>query len=320
MKQKKCLLVTLADKNYISQAKQLFSSVYYNACWKGDYMLLALEIPENEIEWFRKKGILVKECEPLFKEYFKAPTYSQFTKAYLLKEEFKQWDVIIFLDGDIIVKTSLNKLKKVKQFSAAVDDFPHLLENMFFPANPGDYERLENKYDLDKNGFCSGVFVINTKMINKDTFNRFCYLVHKYKNVINQEFKLGEQPIFNLLFYGKWKPLPFFYDIYYPALNLNAKTNLKNLNGIIHFISETKPWLDKNHPFYEEWLNNLQRAEYIDLQNRKSCFNKPSNWLSLYLNSLHYFKKKYILKTILITYSPRLYLPMRSLFRYFLKT
>lgn len=50
---KKNLIVTLADKNYIDQAKQLFSSVYFNAGWNGDYMLLAHEISESELRWFK---------------------------------------------------------------------------------------------------------------------------------------------------------------------------------------------------------------------------------------------------------------------------
>ena len=54
-KTKKNLLVTLAGKNYIKQAKQLFSSVYWNAGWKGDYMLLSYKIPEKELKWFKKK-------------------------------------------------------------------------------------------------------------------------------------------------------------------------------------------------------------------------------------------------------------------------
>ena len=53
---KQNLLVTLADKNYIQQAKQLFSSVYWNAGWKGDYMLWAHEIPEEELN-----GLMTRE-------------------------------------------------------------------------------------------------------------------------------------------------------------------------------------------------------------------------------------------------------------------
>jgi hypothetical protein len=44
---KKNLLVTLATKDYILLAKQLFSSVYFNAGWKDDYMLLACQVSEK---------------------------------------------------------------------------------------------------------------------------------------------------------------------------------------------------------------------------------------------------------------------------------
>jgi hypothetical protein len=39
----KKLLVTLADEKYIDQAKQLFSSAYWNGGWDGDFMLLSYE-------------------------------------------------------------------------------------------------------------------------------------------------------------------------------------------------------------------------------------------------------------------------------------
>ena len=103
---KKDLLITLADENYIDQAKQLFSSVYWNAGWKGDYMLLAYNIPETDLKWFRNKGILVKECEAILTKSESCIGHAPFTtlsKFYLFTPEFKKWKNIIFLDGDIIV-------------------------------------------------------------------------------------------------------------------------------------------------------------------------------------------------------------------------
>ena len=60
------LLVTLADETYIDQAKQLFSSVYWNARWKGDYMLLSHNIPNEKLNWFKNKGILIKKCKSIY--------------------------------------------------------------------------------------------------------------------------------------------------------------------------------------------------------------------------------------------------------------
>ncbi len=65
---KKNLLVTIANKDYLLLAKQLFSSVYFNAGWKGDYMLLSCLVPEEDLKWFRQKGILIKEAQPFYSE------------------------------------------------------------------------------------------------------------------------------------------------------------------------------------------------------------------------------------------------------------
>jgi len=98
--------VTLADKNYVKQAKQLFSSAYWNAGWKGDYMLLSHKVPEKELKWFRKKGILVKKCELFDKKDFEYWPPTILIKFYLFSTEFKKWKNVIFLDADIFVSFS----------------------------------------------------------------------------------------------------------------------------------------------------------------------------------------------------------------------
>jgi len=126
---KKNLLVTIADKNYFEKAKQLFSSVYFNAGWQGDYMILVPSKDKNEpgLEWFRKKGILVKVLEPLYKDIIESvPRNDVILKFHLFTPEFKKWGHIIFLDVDIIVRASLDELTKVKGF-AGVPDIANLI-------------------------------------------------------------------------------------------------------------------------------------------------------------------------------------------------
>ena len=119
MESKRDLIVTLADSKFLPQVKQLFSSVYWNAGWKGDYMLLAHQIPEDELKWFRDKGILIKKCEPLFDKSI-GRDYSPIVldKLYLFETEFKKWKNVIYLDSDIIVRVSLDKLTKIKGFAS----------------------------------------------------------------------------------------------------------------------------------------------------------------------------------------------------------
>ena len=89
---KENLLVTLADKNFIAPAKQLFSSVYFNAGWIGDYMLLAHEISEKELIWFREKGVIIKKCRSLIKKDIEGYHAAVFSKFYLFTAEFKKWE------------------------------------------------------------------------------------------------------------------------------------------------------------------------------------------------------------------------------------
>ena len=202
---KENLLVTLADRNFIDQAKQLFSSVYWNAGWKGDYMLLAHEIPEKDLKWFRDKGILVKKCEPLYKKssgnYFlsawKEYPPTLFDVIYIFKSGFKKWKNIVFLEADIIVRSSLDKLTKLKGvWTTGI--FDNILSDQF--ADNKIPEIIKKKYNLNEPSFNPGVIAFSTNIINDNSFKEIRKLSDNYREIRN-----GDGGIFNLFFYKKWK-------------------------------------------------------------------------------------------------------------------
>ncbi len=175
---KKNLLVTLADSNYVDQAKQLFSSVYWNAGWKGDYMLLAYDIPEKDLRWFRDKGILVRECEPILTESEIRIGHAPLTtlsKFYLFTTEFKKWKNIVFLDGDIIVRGSLDTLVQTRGFAAVriLNMLRTSLKGQFHDRNRSNnhlFKELESQCDLRRPAFNSGVMAFNTDIISENDF------------------------------------------------------------------------------------------------------------------------------------------------------
>ncbi|MCL5018712.1 MAG: glycosyltransferase [Candidatus Pacearchaeota archaeon] len=266
MENKKNLLVTLADKNYTEQAKQLFSSVYWNAGWKGDYMLLAHEIPEKDLKWFRDKGVLVKKCKPLYDKNINGYSPVVLDKFYLFTPEFKKWKNIIYLDADIIVRANLDELTKVKGFAS-----PKVLEknqilNGYLIEDSDMYEEkkeLKKTYNLRKSAFNSGVMAFSTDIINEKMFDKlyesFC---------INKRIISGEDPLINLMFYRKWKKISIAYDILPRAIVQYLHIKPEKIEGIIlHFISKgekEKPWHKENY-FYSEWKSNIERADLIDL-------------------------------------------------------
>lgn len=285
MKNRKSLLVTLADRNYLNNAKQLFSSVFWNAGWDGDYMLLAHEIPEKELEWFIGKGILVKRCAPLHHRDIGRENYAPVVldKFYLFTPEFQKWDNVVFLDADIIVKASINELAKVKGF-ASPNVMGDTLE-LFFQKNsdPSLYKTIKEEYSLRSPAFNSGVMAFSTRIIQKTTFDSLMELFIKYETIAS-----SDDPIFNLLFYKRWIKLSVVYDITPRLIERKTGLNPGKLRGIIIHLKDDE-LSDLNSSLYREWKKNLELAENINLKN----IQKVKKWTifqikyyTLFLNTL----------------------------------
>lgn len=257
------LLVTLADKNYIDQAKQLFSSVYFNAGWKGDYMLLSYEIPGEDLQWFRNKGISIKECKPLYDRGIIKSLAIDFNKLYLFTPEFKKWKNIVYLDADAIVRASLDELTKVKGFAAVRCFYSPELRRHFTPLRGMDeklFSRLEKSYSLKSPAFNAGLMAFSTDIIKGDTVSRLKELFDLYREIII----FNDQPIFNLFFCKRWVSLPSVYNIN-PTFLINMYgIKPEKVKGIILHFPGPKPWESKGY-FYKEWVYNLEKAELIDL-------------------------------------------------------
>jgi lipopolysaccharide biosynthesis glycosyltransferase len=257
MKTKKNLLVTAADKNYINQAKQLFSSAYWNGGWKGDYMLLSHNIPEKDLDWFRNKGILIYRCKPITRKGWKLWSNAAMDRFYLFTPEFKKWEHIIYLDGDIIIRGNLERLTNLNGFWAAKDGQETLNNGI---RNIKKF--LKGGYDLKGKYFNSGVFAFSTDIINNgEIFKNLNKLWKKYK----KECKFPDQTILNLYFQNKWKELSPIYNFCPVNYYYNDIIN-DDLNAIImHFRIPKKPWENKKSHFYPEWKKYLDKAEGIDL-------------------------------------------------------
>jgi len=279
---KQNLLVTLADRNYIEQAKQLFSSVYWNAGWKGDYMLLAHEIPEKDLKWFRDRGILIKKCKPLYDKTIGTDGHPGIvvTKFYLFTPEFKKWKNVVYLDADIIVRSSLEDITKFKKFAAVTEIYMGklcALKNQFNNIHLKIFDEVKKEYNLNTVSFNAGLMSFNTDIINDNTFDHLKNLLIKYNSICHY----GEQAILNLFFYKKWSKIPLIYNV---CINYALEYPPKKAI-VFHFAGikkGQKPW-DSENTFYEEWKRNLEKAELIDL---KKIFPKKSEVLEIQIYHL----------------------------------
>lgn len=294
------LLVTLADKNYILQARQLFSSVYWNAGWKGDYMLMAHDIDEKDLQWFRNKGFLIKECKTLYHGIMGYREYpaTVLDKFYLFTKEFKKWEHVVFLDVDMIVRANIDKLTRTNSFSSpktCINYFKYYFAQDKCPER----EMLEKEYNLQRPAFNSGVISYNTQIINDHTFDELQALFYKYARICE-----SDDPILNLYFYKQWTKIPVVYNV------LIHMFGLKKFNNaiILHFSKpgnfrekNLRPW-EEGNPYYHEWKSNLDKAEYIDLntiQPAKKWNFFEIKFHSLFINLYIYVNIAYdVLKTL----------------------
>ena len=272
---KKYVLVTLADKNFINQAKQLFSSAYHNGGWDGDYLLLSCNIPEKELKWFRKKGIRILKCKSLYDKWsinvnrFNQRFISQIYlyKFYLFTDYFKKWKNVVFLDSDTIVKASLKELKNIKGIAFALDCCPKLkkqfLEKKFINNEKEKkiLQSLRDKYHFEEKALNSGIIVFSTDIIKKEMLKNFLNLYNYCKNILIPP----EQAIFNIYFYKKWKELPSVYNTYH--FLFSDKEDINSI--IIHAVGPNRAW-DKNSRFKKEWEENLKKADLINIKNPKA--------------------------------------------------
>lgn len=327
---KRYLLATLADINFVEQAKQLFSSVYFNAGWQGDYMLLAYKIPDEKLDWFRKKGILVKKCEPIFERTIGVNSEVVHAKLYLFTPEFKRWDNIVFLDADIIVRGSIEALNKVKGF-AAVRIYNTRITSLWgqfserTKENRALFRKITGRMNLNKPAFNSGVLAFSTDLIKDNTFTELKKLGHDFAGIIG----ISEEAILNLYFYNKWLGLPAVYN-FCPGYEMFLRgCGLNELKGVIlhtysFCIRDIRPW-NPQSPFYPEWKSNLEKAEAIDLSKtqtpKKILSKKEAIRDGNYLKNLPklYFYKKVADKGMgefgrfLKRYSPRIYRSLKNI-------
>ncbi|MDD2807221.1 MAG: glycosyltransferase [Patescibacteria group bacterium] len=265
---KKNLLVTLADKKYLDFAKQLFSSVYFNSGWQGDYMLLAHEVPEEDLKWFRDKGILIKKCEPLAEKLVGRWPAVILSKLYLFTSEFKQWDKIIFLDADLIVCASLDDLLEVKNIAGFTNYSLYLqksrLKHLFYKADKKIRREGEKLYDLNSLMLSGGVFVFSTTIIKKNTFTGLKELADKYQTI----FGALEEMILTLYFIKQLQIISPLYCLnVFSLIKYNCLKPQKTRAIIINFFNCQKP-IDYHPYFYKIWRYNLDRADEINLSLR----------------------------------------------------
>jgi lipopolysaccharide biosynthesis glycosyltransferase len=246
------VLVTLCSSSWAPMAKQLFASARIHGKWKWDLMLLTEA--ETDERPFMEKGIIVKKF-PVLGGFHQGYLRNNITfhKSFLLREELKQWDTIVYYDADVIIKAPIFELARVSSFSAcrcmaSTNLGTHFEKNI-------KLQHLKNEYliDLEKKAFNAGFFAFPSKVLTPEMFPNFMGLINKYHRI----FTLEDQSAMNVMFYDQWTELPEIYNKLSGRLEEPGEC-------VRHFYARgaTKPW-DPKSQYHQEWLLNLSAFDML---------------------------------------------------------
>ena len=242
--------VCVANQAYLDYVRRVFQSLRRSG-WSDDLLLITdTNNPPETLTWFHTHKITVWELPLLIEEQdwwaHQAAGHNPITlhKLYLFTERMKQWRHVVFLDADIILNRSIERLSAVDGFHACDDLFHSLGEQI---KDPNDISLLsEAGYDVSGPSFNTGVMAFSTDILDADVEKRLYDLTRRFFG----HSRWGEQLIVNLLWYRRWKALPVGYN-FFPAW-MKSPGDVSGLAFVWHYPDKERPW-NPASPHHERW-------------------------------------------------------------------
>lgn len=265
------VLVTLANRRFLAAAKQLFASAYFEGGWRGDYLLLANDVPQPDLDWFHERGIYVLSRDSLVQGSIGGMPSVLSCKLHLFTPWFRRWRTVVYSDADCMIRGRISWLGELEGFHAALDWNPSMRLQVATPrmlkrrgVDPrrtlGELRRRP-EYDAAAPAFCVGFFVMSSSLIADDTFGRLSDLVSAH----GAASRFGDQLFLNLHFRERWHPLPPAAHLLLQGSRPPWPLRASATDALsVHFVGPDKPWLATG-PLSAEWHRNARRADDLDL-------------------------------------------------------
>lgn len=253
------------DNNYFPYMVVTIKSILDNASKDYFYSFHVLEtsIDENNkknvekiltenssIEYVNIKEYIEKIKEDLqLRDYYSFETYYRF----FIDSLFPQYDKVIYLDCDIIVKGDISELynKNISNYLVAAVQDQVMIKYKIFGTYVEKVLGVKTKKD-----FNAGVLLMNTKMFRAyNVQKRFFQLIKMYKFKVTQDEDYLNVICKNkvkYLDYG-WNKMPFD----------DKRFNCKKVN-LIHYNLNWKPWHYKHVLFEEDFWNYVDQTDYSE--------------------------------------------------------
>lgn len=197
---------------------------------------------------------------------------------------FLQYDKILYLDTDILVRGDLGELFLIDIKDAYLGGVPEFIN--YFQC----YEKIEKTTGMKDLEFYinAGVLIMNLATIRRDDVER------KWQELIGTMDGSVDQHILNTVCYGKTCFIPCKYNVKQAALpfykNGSAHTfytpqeirEAYEHPHVFHYTSREKPWNCRDLFLANEWYRYFQLSPFADTKLERKTFlaftNPPLKW------------------------------------------
>jgi len=293
MEMRKIPVVMITDDNFVMQTCVAITSLYKNKNNNTVYEVLVVmaECSDKSEETFRKmeqEDCIITLIKASLEQYKDIKQLAHISIACLLKfdicELIPMYDKLLYLDGDIIVRSDLTELYDTE------------LEENYAAA-------VKELYCVKNDDGCinAGIMLFNAKKMRDDGMRDI--LVAKRKSLGNRSSM--DQQTYNMVIRDKIKYLNIIYNCVpgrltgdvkmdYTMQELNAlyDTSYKNSKeliedaAIIHFATGNKPWKYTFAPCAKEWYSYYLLSPYGD-----KPFKRYGRWGYRFHNMSEILKK-----------------------------
>lgn len=233
------VIVAVANSAYLPHVYSLFGNLRSIGQYKDDLALVFNgELSEEDYKFLtdRKVYILFDEVK------HPNPFFSKFNVFHTF---FKQWDKILYLDCDMIVRGDVNSTFDQEGYLFAdIEEFKicQYLKNV----DENVFNELKSWFShLNDYGYNTSALLINSKIIAEDSVEKLYFLAEKYKAINKHIDSNGtDQGIFSLI----------YQDIYQQIKGISF-VNRPSDSKILHCTRYLFPY---NSDYYNKGIENFK--------------------------------------------------------------
>ncbi len=176
----------------------LFGALRSIGRWEGDILLFAIDMSNEEVDYFEKRGIKVYT---IVKYY---PWNNKY-KLNVFLSLVRIWDKVLYLDADHVIKGDINTVFENNEGTCFISENKPLWQQIFNEYSIELFGNLPSICNMGADSFCAGTILFDSEIVKHNDQTK-----HEILNIcqyIPLEKVYNDQPLLNVYFCEKWNNL-----------------------------------------------------------------------------------------------------------------